>query len=199
MKLNISNLFQFITYISPFILIFTFILIGFLNNEPVNSIIYIGAVCFATFLASLLQPQFKVEAYKDRNALCDLWDLPFIGNTFNTPSLSTFFITFSSVYMILPMILSGSINYGVIILFATLIVADIVSKLSNRCTTAVGAGLGVILGGLSSTLLTLLMYNTSPELMFFTEGRSNNTVCGKPSKKKFKCSVYKNGQLLKEL
>jgi hypothetical protein len=199
MKLNASNLFQFFTYISPFLLLFTFILIGFLNNEPLNSILYVGAVCISTFLVGLTQDKFNVESIPGRSPMCDLWEIPFISNNFNTPSLSTFFITFSSIYMLLPMFMSGSINYGIVILFALLFVSDIVSKLYNKCANKTGIALGFVFATVISGIITTTLYNSAPDLMFFTEKSSNNVSCGKPSKQKFKCSVYKNGRLLKEL
>jgi hypothetical protein len=199
MKLNASNLFQFITYISPFLLAFTFILIGFLNNEPVNSLMYVGAVCFATFLVSLTQSQFNVEAIPNRSAMCDLWEIPFIGNNFITPSLSTFFIAFSAIYMLLPMFMTGNINYGILILFIILFTSDVVSKLYNKCTNITGVVLAFIFACVISGITTMTLYSTNPELLFFTEQSSNNVTCGKPSNKKFKCRVYKNGELLKEL
>jgi hypothetical protein len=198
MRLNLSNLFQFITYIIPFLLIFTFILIGFLNNEPINSIMYVGAVTICTFLIGLIGNQFNIEVLKDRSAMCDLWDIPFI-NSIGGPSLTTYFITFSSIYMLLPMFMSGSINYGILLLFIILLVSDIVSKLSNKCTSITGIMLSIIFGVVTSGLLTTGLYHAVPDLMFFTENKSNKVMCGKPTKKKFKCSVYKNGQLLKEL
>ena len=199
MTLNAGNLFQFITYISPFLLLFTFILIGFLNNEPLNSIIYVGAVCFSTFIIGLFQSGFNSKSFAERNPMCDLWDIPGIGTQYNVPSLSTFFITFSTVYMLLPMFLSGSINYGILLLFIILLVSDTISKLQNKCTNIKGILAGFVFALVLSGISTLVMYSSIPDLMFFTQKSSNKVSCGKPGKNKFKCSVYKNGQLLKEL
>jgi hypothetical protein len=201
MKLNASNLFQFITYITPFLLAFTFILIGFINNQPVNSLIYVGAVCFATFLVSLTQSSFNVEALVDRSPMCDLWELPFVGNNFINPSLSTFFIMFSAIYMLYPMFMSGSINYGILILFISLFCADVASKLYNKCTNITGVVMATIFASVIGFVSTMLMYSTNPELLFFSSKSSNNVYCSKPAnnKQKFKCAIYKNGELFKNL
>lgn len=199
MRLNLSNLFQFITYITPFLLAFTFILIGFLNGQPVKSIVYIGSVCLATFIASLLQPSIKSEAIQGRSELCDLWEMPFIGNNFNSPSLSTFFITFSSVYLLLPMFMSGSMNYPIMFLLIFLLVADTVSKITNKCTNYIGVLLGFVLAVVSGGVLSSIIYSNVPDIAFFSEKSSNSVVCGKPTKQNFKCSVYKNGVLVKNL
>ena len=197
MKLTPSNLFKFITYISPFLLLTTFIIIGFLNNNPLQSIIYVGSVCVFSFAAGLLQSQFNSASITGRNELCDLWDIPIIGNGFNSPSLSTFFITFSMVYILLPMILNQSYNHYFIVFFSILLMADIFSKLSNQCTTITGVILGFGLGGLTSFIYTIMLYYNAPQLLFIG-APSNKVSCGKTggARQKFKCNVYRNGELV---
>jgi hypothetical protein len=199
MKLNIANLFQFITYISPFLLAFMFVMLGFLNGQPVKSVVYIGAVSLATFIAMLLQTTIKSDAIVNRSPMCDLWELPFIGNAYNSPSLSTFFIAFSAVYMLLPMFMSGQMNYPIMFLFIFLLVADTISKVSNKCTNMIGVLLGFIFALVFGGVLSSIIYSTVPEIIFFSDKTSNNVTCGKPTKQNFKCSVYKNGVLVKNL
>lgn len=199
MRLNLSNLFQFITYIAPFLLAFTFILIGFLNGQPIKSVVYVGAVSLATFIAMLLQTTIKSDAIVGRSAMCDLWELPFIGNTYNSPSLSTFFITFSSIYMLIPMFMSGNINYPILFFFIFLLVGDSISKITNKCTNLIGLLLGFVFALVFGGILSTTIYHTVPEIIFFSDTKSNNTTCGKPTKQNFKCSVYKNGVLVKNL
>lgn len=197
LKLNAGNLFKFITYVSPFLLLTTFIIIGFLNNNPLQSIIYVGSVCVFSFAVGLLQSQFDSKSITGRNEMCDLWDIPIIGNGFNSPSLSTFFITFSAIYVLLPMILNKSYNYFFLTFFAILLLSDIFSKLSNKCTTVTGVVLGFILGGIISFIYTIMLYYSAPQLLFIG-APSNKVSCGKTSgaNQKFKCNVYKNGQLV---
>tara|TARA_B100001063_G_C16557196_1_gene449092 strand:+ start:162 stop:356 length:195 start_codon:yes stop_codon:yes gene_type:complete len=54
---------------------------------------------------------------------------------------------------------------------------------------------GTLIGGISSSFINA----SNPELVYFGLSPSNNEVCGKVSNKNFKCSVYKNGQLIKQL
>jgi len=148
----------------------------------------------------LSQPLIKSEAILGRSDLCDLWELPFIGNNFNSPSLSTFFITFSTVYMVLPMILSGNFNYPILILLLFLLVGDSISKYTNKCTNFLGVVLGIVIGSISSSALTLLLYYSLPEAVFFGPMDSNKVSCSKPVKQKVKCVLKsKNGVVIKEL
>ena len=56
-----------------------------------------------------------------------------------------------------------------------------------------GALVGFILGTLWYTLFHTSGYDS---LLYFDELRSNKVVCSRPAKQSFKCSVYKNGQLV---
>jgi len=53
------------------------------------------------------------------------------------------------------------------------------------------------LGLASATIIVILMYTGgSGNYLFYNETSGNNTVCSMPSKQTFKCSVYKNGELI---
>ena len=74
---------------------------------------------------------------------------------------------------------------------------DASAKVTNKCTT-VG---GVIIGALVGFLLGALWYTVfhmvgADNLLYFEETQSNGIRCERPDKQTFKCSVYKNGQLV---
>ena len=74
---------------------------------------------------------------------------------------------------------------------------DAVVKVTNKCTTVQGS----LVGSLVGTLLGIVWYSIlhsagADSLLYFDEVESNNVVCSKPSTQTFKCSVYKNGQLV---
>jgi len=55
---------------------------------------------------------------------------------------------------------------------------------------------GMFLGGLAS----LIMYGTKlKSYLYINEINTNKEVCSMPSKQQFKCSVYKDGTLVREL
>jgi hypothetical protein len=97
------------------------------------------------------------------------------------------------------MFFTGSMNYGVLVALAVLFGLDGVSKLGNYCTNP----LGVIAGGLLGLVIGCIWYGIikmsgNPQLLYFEE-LSNGEVCSRPSKQTFKCAVYKNGKLIKNL
>jgi hypothetical protein len=60
---------------------------------------------------------------------------------------------------------------------------------------------GSILGGLvglilGATWFSVFHHSGYDSLLYFDELTSNRIACSRPSKQTFKCSVYKNGQLI---
>ena len=88
-------------------------------------------------------------------------------------------------------------NYGVITGLLLLFSADTISKISNNCSTISGVVLGALLGFvLGSIWYTILHAAGADSLLYFNEMDSNAVRCEQPSKQTFKCSVYKNGELV---
>jgi hypothetical protein len=59
-----------------------------------------------------------------------------------------------------------------------------------------GGLVGLIMGGVSAATLKV---SGGEKFLYFNELSSNNTVCEKPSKQTFKCSVFKNGKIIQTL
>ena len=75
---------------------------------------------------------------------------------------------------------------------------DTFTKITNKCTTPLGAFLGGMFGVLFGIIYwALFRYTGNEKLLFFQLEGSNNVVCSRPSKQTFRCNVYKNGKLIK--
>lgn len=127
--------------------------------------------------------------------------LPFITSTY-----SVFILAFTLCYFLIPMIILGisnkgiTINYGVIGFFVAYIVLDVMTKLGAGCIDNALSGPvmydllgGSVLGGAISGTINATGLKG---MLFINEMLSNNQVCSKPSKQQFKCSVYKNGEIV---
>ena len=127
--------------------------------------------------------------------------LPFITSTY-----SVFILSFTLCYFLIPMIILGfsnkglTINYGVIGFFIAYMMLDIMTKLGAGCIDDVFSGpvmydllAGSVLGAVISGTINATKLNS---MLFINEMLSNNQVCSKPSKQQFKCSVYKNGEIV---
>jgi hypothetical protein len=120
---------------------------------------------------------------------------------------SIYFLSFILMYFLMPMILISKqnninvINYGVLGFFITYICLDIFIKSSLKCIPSFFSKLvlgditfGLFLGGVISGLI---MYGTNlKSYLYINELNKNQEVCSMPSKQQFKCSVYKNGELV---
>jgi hypothetical protein len=94
---------------------------------------------------------------------------------------------------------SDMFNYRILLFFLAYIIADLLIKKSKGCLGIIGgvAILSDFVGGSAvGIMIASMMYYIGREYLFINETSSNATVCSMPSKQQFKCSVYKNGELI---
>lgn len=122
----------------------------------------------------------------------------------NNLMYSTYIICFTLFYLISPMIVitaknkGASINYGILFFFISYLLFDMYVKKIYGCGqvfTAFTFG-EFISGSIFGSGISLLMYHLSLKKYLYISESSNSQVCSLPSKSKFKCSVYKNGELI---
>jgi hypothetical protein len=126
----------------------------------------------------------------------------------STPTYSTFILTFTLAYLMLPSIMLqkqtkvDTINYVLLMFLLSYIVLDLLVKQNLGCIgmnrNSMSAILSEVLGGLGlGSFISALTYNSGIRSnLFITELTKNKEICSMPSKQKFKCSVYKNGELV---
>lgn len=192
-----SNFFQTLAGISPFLLGF-FLILSSLFNQDIKGIIYLGGVLLATALNIPIMTMLKSRKSEYASPTCDFIGLPLVGE-YDSPSPSSLFIGFTLLYLGLPMRANNQINFGVLIFIFGLLIIDIITKTMKKCTTITGAILGTLIGCLFGGIYyTLIKSSGYTNLLYFNSLPSNNVVCNKPAKSTFKCSVYKNGELISE-
>lgn len=118
----------------------------------------------------------------------------------------TYLLSFTLFYFLTPMILLtidsnvNSINYILVLFFMCYIFLDLAIKKQIGCTehtSYVSVAGNLFSGTLLGSGLSALLY-TSPirNLLYVGEVNSDKEVCSVPSQQKFKCRVYKNGELV---
>jgi hypothetical protein len=119
--------------------------------------------------------------------------LPYDNSTY-----STFVLCFTFFYFTLPMYISNNVNYVIIIFFVSYIIFDILIKISNSCIQSSTNLFGDIVGGggLGAIIASLVYSSPLSSYLFINELSSGNQTCSMPSKQTFRCSVYKNGELV---
>jgi len=195
LSLSFSNIFQFISAIAPLMLGF-FLLMLSIFNQDIKALIYLGGVLMASIINIFLLNLIKSPISPDASLTCNLFDIPYISQ-YNNPAPSSLFIAFTIAYLLLPMTQNGQINYVVLMFLCTLLGVDMITKIKNKCFNKSAGILGSVVGLLLGTLWYSLLHGSGYDsLLYFGALNSNNVVCSKPQKQTFKCSVYKNGQLI---
>lgn len=196
-KFDFRGIMNFTGIMSPFI-ISTFLLLLSLYNLDIKALVFLGGVLIFSFIGTLLKPLIGNETITARN--CSVFNIPFANQQYDSPSLNSLFIAFTLMYMFMPMISNNTVNYGMLITLLVLFFINGWYSVTSRCTTTLGAFLGGVLGlGFGVAWWALFHYTGHRELLYFEPVSSNNVVCNRPTRQTFKCSVYKNGQLLKNL
>ena len=193
------NLLMLFGGFAPLFLIIFIILASAFNGTIQNGLIYFSGIIvisFITFLISKMMDNFNIEQSKIANLTCNML---VAGRKWTTPNLDTTVLAFTFVYLLSPMLANGQMNIEVLISIGILFVSNILFQFKNNClgnSYILAIVVGLLLGIFGGFLWFLMLYFTKKDLLFFNELLSNNVVCNRPSKQKFKCNVYKNGQLI---
>tara|TARA_B100000902_G_C27286727_1_gene904843 strand:- start:1398 stop:2009 length:612 start_codon:yes stop_codon:yes gene_type:complete len=195
-KFTISNILQLFSTIAPLLLGF-FLVMASIFNQNVKGLIYLAGVLIASIINILLMNQLKVPFEIDKAAsVCSILEVPYMS-AYNTPSPSAVFIAFTLIYLVIPMSVNKQMNYGILITILCLLGLDIVTKAIKKCTSWVGGILGMVVGMVLGACWYAIFHIAGLDsLLYFDEVSSNNVICSKPSSQTFKCSVYKNGELI---
>lgn len=198
MDFNASNILYLISYISPILVLSLVILIGLLNSNAIGAAIFTCAMLIVYFIGITMQKGLGVLSKQPKHPVCSV----FGENLYMVPSLSSMILFATITYIVLPFMMEGQTVSYIPLMSILLVIWGIDSfiKLKSNCTSVLGIVLGTIGGGALGGLFTFLLYNfLNKGLLFHSSSESNNVTCKKPSKSQFKCSVYKNGQIIKQL
>ena len=198
MEFNVSNILYFTAYIAPVLVLSIVILIGLLNNNAIGAALFTCIMLIVYFVGMSMQRGLGIVSTAPKHAVCSV----FGKNLYMSPSLSSMMLFAAITYVVLPFIMEGqTVSYiPLISVLLSIWVIDFIVKLRNECTNGLGVALGTIGGGFIGGLFTILLYKfLNKGLLFHSTSASNNVTCKKASKSQFKCSVYKNGQIIKQL
>jgi len=203
MKLGFSEVFQFLSLVSPFILTMMMVLISLFNSD-VKGLVYLAGIMLALPINVMLQNLIKSKRETtDPDATCDLFDFPYPSQwiqSYDTPSYNSLIIAFTFIYLFLPMYQTNYMNYPLLIFILMLLITDAVTRNTLKCTKITGSILGALVGLLFGTMWYNIFKLSGHESLLYYDGYDSNKVaCSRPTEQKFKCSVYKNGEIIKTL
>jgi hypothetical protein len=192
---TLSNILQFFSFISPTLLVFFMFLIS-LFNQNLKGLVYIAGLLIASVINIIFMNIIGSGRDDNESFSCSLFDIPNVSQ-YNSPYPSSLIIAFTLAYISLPMKYNNHMNYVVLVFLLCLLGIDVLTKVQNKCTTYAGSVLGALVGFLFGTIWYVLFYSLGySSLLYFDELRSDNVQCSMPTKQTFKCSVYKNGELI---
>ena len=194
--LTVPNLFAYFSMISPFLLVLVFVFISIINSN-LKGLIYLLGVIFLFVIVALFQNVLRVPLSDKASAFCQLFAVPY--PIFTVPSFNSAIFLFTIVYLFVPMMINRIMNFPLLFVILVLFVIDCSMKTANYCTTPTGIILGAFIGIIWGLFWYFLIQGQNNELLYYDDLLSNKVACSRPSQQKFKCSVYKNGELLKTL
>jgi hypothetical protein len=199
--INSVPVFAALSFYSPLIMVISIILFSIFSAAAYKGFVYLFFLFAATAARFFLMTLMKID--KKTNVLSSICDTGLFMDYTNY-TYSTYILVFSFVYFVTPMIIiskqnnMNSINYSVVIFFISYICYDIGVKTFYKCIDASSGIIADVLCGilLAATTVVALMASKNTDVLFINELTSNKEICTRPSKQQFKCSVYKNGEVI---
>ena len=190
------NIIVFLSFFSPIILATSITGMSFIFQN-FKGLIYLGFLLGCCVVRSYVYMVSGANPIVNDRTICTSIQYSKYGN----PTFSAFVFAFTIMYLSIPMFSNGSVNFWVFISLITYFLLDIFIKIYKNCVVKIGdLFLNVLLGAASAALIVTLMYTGgSGKYLFFNEMSSDKEMCYQPSKQTFKCSMYKDGQLITEL
>ena len=177
---------------------------------------YPEVISVMTFLVLALYALFQNKVVKSLIFLSGylLTFVPFLIAYFNGKggSLSLGFtsVVYMLCYMMISMIMASNMNYGILFFTILTTVVDFVLLYRGDMGTSGAMGSSFYVKALLSLIIgagigfgyffALYTSKDKPSLLYFFEDlTSKNKKCSIASNKKFKCAVYKNGEMVRQL
>ena len=203
-----STLIVFLSFYSPIIIVASVIILSVVNQN------FKGFIYLLYLIGSLLlregiyllfynkQPNkldFKMKTMGQtgtqfgENKICNSIQYSPYGN----PTFSAFVFAFTITYLCSPMFFNGDPNFWIFFFLIVYFFLDIGIKIYKKCVIHMGdLFINVLFGGGMAIAIVLSMYaGNSSKFLYFVE-LSNKQFCSLPKKQQFKCSLYKNGELI---
>lgn len=190
------NIVVFLSVFSPIIIALSMVSLSFIFQN-FKGFIYLGFLIGVCIIRSFVYMWAGSPALTNDRTICSAVQYSKYGNA----TFSAFVFAFTIIYLSIPMFSNGDVNFWIFISLISYFLIDQFIKIYKGCIVKVSdLFLNVLLGIASATLIVSLMYaGGSSDFLFFNEVSTNTEICTVPSEQTFKCSVYKNGELLGDI
>lgn len=204
---NTMNIFNSLSFYSPIIICVSIVVFSMFTATIEKAFVFFVWIFIITFIRIIVFKGFKT----DKEPIVEIPSVCLTGLTElfipKDVTYSTYILTFTMMYFIMPMIMISiqkkinAINFGIFGFFITYIVLDLFVKNSLSCIPGIFSKLvlGDIFSGLflGCVISGLLMYGSNlKRYLYVNEINNNKEVCSMPSKQQFRCNVFRNGELV---
>jgi hypothetical protein len=187
------NIIVLLTFYSPLIVALGVFSMSFIFQN-FKGFIYLGFLIGVSVLREFLLMISNIKEDTSSIAICNMAQYSKYGNS----GYSLFVMSFTIMYICLPMFLNNDVNYWIFGGLLAYLCVDIGIRHMKGCiTTLTNIMVNLLTGTAAGILIPSLLYvGGSSKYLFFNEISSNKEICSMPKKQQFKCSVYKNGEII---
>ena len=199
--MSLTNIIEYISFSAPLLVVFFITLLSIAQNSLEKGIIFNMGIVILSSIVLLLKNVIKNKQSIFASPFCNILPAPFtvkdIGVIYNAPSLSGAILSFSSTYLIYPMVINNQHNYSLLVFLIAITGINVVTEYNQKCSDIMGLVLGLLVGIFFGLLYyTLLYISTKNKFVYFADTVSNNVQCSKPTNQQFKCQVYQDGEVI---
>lgn len=201
---NLSDIFKdstsIISLIIPFLIVLLLILNSIINTNIKGFIYFMGILLIIGFIKMFAYNNLVTEETPSQH-ICKLLNINGVPN--QTISLSSSILSFTFTYIFAPMFIHNTFNNILLIFIILSGIIDSKVKIDYQCETLksiiIGIVLGIVIGFIYFIIIFTISKDSKYSLIYYDDFMSNKVACSRPTKQKFKCNVYKNGELISTL
>lgn len=204
-QMSFGNIFQLLGTLSPLILS-AFLIISSISNQDMKWIMFLAGLIITTVVFTVITfaGDMKFEDISNpasayHKGICNFIQLPFGLSEYTAPNFNSTILAFIFFYLYMPMVQNNSYNTVLLSIILVLFVIDGYTKYANGCTPIIGIVLGLFFGFLMGYLWYFILVKSNNEALVYFNTPNGDPICNRPSKQQFKCAVYKNGEIIKNL
>lgn len=196
----VNNPLTLMVYISPFIIVMSLVFSSFFFQN-FKGLMYLFVMVISVFIREIFAGVMNIVTPPDKSTSKNCNAIIYTKTANNT--FSVFVFSYTLTYLFLPMYYFGTFNVVILFSIVLFMFLDIFIKIYAGCISSksiIQIGLEMFLGFLVSFFTVNFLYEIGlRHLLYFNTTPSSAEVCSRPSKQTFKCSVYKNGELIRTL
>jgi hypothetical protein len=194
-----SNILKTISMFTPIIFLIMVIVFGLFSGSFAALCIFLVSMMIMHVIISFAgNTIFSVKDFLHENDKCKLFtnsSIPFMEADANMTVLSPSGSVFTLIYVLGSMFANDNVNMFLIVIMLSLFVNSLYHVGLAGCMD-MNFRFMALSAPCAIAMVVILFAANSNDFLLFSSGSSNNTQCGRVKGQRFKCKVYKNGQLI---